>query len=177
MLLVSAMRRLDIPRRLFAQPRAQSGAYALEYALVFPLFFLLTYGALALAIVMFIRVDLQHAAEEGARAALRYQTSAGARLTSAVTEARMQTKWMPVAPTVVADICAAGAICAPTSTPSAPGASCGNTLDTACRIMVVASYNYAANPVVPSLPGFGLILPATLSANASVLVDAKTLNP
>lgn len=160
-----------------ARWQAQRGAYAVEYAFVFPVFFLLVYGALALAVVMFMRLDLQYAAEEGARVALRYQPSAATRLQKAVTEAKSRTAWMPVSPTVFADICAPGATCQPTATPSAPITACGDTLATACRIVVVASYNYAAHPVLPSLPGFGLILPATLTANATVLVDAKTLTP
>lgn len=156
---------------------SQSGAYAVEYALLFPVFFVLIYGALSLIIVMFMRLDLQYAAEEGARAALRYQPLTASRLQSAVTEATQRTAWMPGPRTVVADFCASGATCQPTSTPSAPSPNCGDTLAAACRVIVVASYNYAAYPVIPSLPGFGLILPTVLSANATVLIDAKTLNP
>jgi len=160
-----------------SRARRQRGVYAVEYALVFPFFFLLVYGALALSIVMFMRIDLQHAAEEGARAALRYQPSVGTRLQKAVTTTTQLTAWMPGPRTVVADICAAGASCQPTVTPASPSPSCGDTLDAACRLMVVASYDYASHPVVPSLPGFGLLLPSVLSANASVLIDRKTLSP
>ncbi len=156
----------------------QHGAYAIEYAMAFPFFFLVVYGALALIVVLFMRFDLQHAAEEGARAALRYQPTAGSRLQQAVSVVNTNTSWMPGPRSVAVDICPAGAVCEPTSTPATPNtANCGDTLATACQIMVVASYNYAANPIIPQIPGFGLLLPTVLQANASVLVDAKTLSP
>ena len=122
-------------------------------------------------------VGAPHGAEEGARAALRYQPTAGARLQSAVAVTTQNTSWMPGPRTVVADLCAAGANCAPTATPASPSAVCGNTIDSACQIMVVASYNYAAHPVIPQIPGLGFLLPTMLQASATVLVDAKTLSP
>lgn len=157
--------------------RRQRGAYALEYGLVFPFLFLVIYGSLAFAVVMFMRIDLQHAAEEGARAALQYRPTAGARLQQAVTVANQRTSWMPGPRTVVADLCAGGVSCEPTSTPASPTAVCGDTVSTACQLTVVASYNYAANPIVPPLPGLGFLLPSLLQASATVLVDAKTLAP
>lgn len=155
--------------------KAQRGVYALEFALVLPVFFLVLYAVLAFAFVFFVRMNLQYAAEEGVRAALRYQTSQGARLQQAVTVTKSRTSWMPAVPDVVADICFQGSACEPTSTPMAPAVACGSTLASACQIVVVASYNYAAHPLLPALPGLGLVLPATLRATAAVLVDDKTL--
>lgn len=157
--------------------RRQGGAYALEYGLVFPFLFLVIYGSLAFAVVMFMRIDLQYAAEEGARAALQYRPTAGARLQQAVTVANARTSWMPGPRTVVADLCAGGLSCEPTSTPVAPTTVCGDTVTTACQLTVVASYNYAAHPIVPPLPGLGFLLPGVLRASATVLVDGKTLAP
>ncbi len=155
----------------------QRGAYAVEFALVFPVFFLVAYGVLAFALVFFMRMNLQHAAEEGARAALQYQTTHGARLQRAVSVTHSQTNWMPVLPSVVADICPINSGCEPTSTPATPATSCGDTMTTACQIVVVATYDYATHPLIPALPGFGLLLPNTLRAVAGVLADSRTLKP
>jgi Flp pilus assembly protein TadG len=155
----------------------QRGAYAVEFALIFPVFFAVAYGVLAFALVFFMRMNLQQAAEEGARAALQYQTTHGARLQRAVSVAHSQTSWMPVPPSVVADICLINSGCQPTSTPAAPATSCGDTVAAACQIVVVATYDYATHPLIPALPGFGLLLPNTLRAVAAVLVDGRTLKP
>ena len=48
----------------------QQGAYALEFALVFPLLFLFMYGLLTFGLIMTAQQSLNFAAESGARAAL-----------------------------------------------------------------------------------------------------------
>lgn len=50
----------------------QDGATAIEFALVLPIMFVLFYGALTYGLIFLMRMSLQHAAEDGARAALRY---------------------------------------------------------------------------------------------------------
>ncbi|MES3009480.1 MAG: TadE/TadG family type IV pilus assembly protein [Pseudomonadota bacterium] len=171
------MNTVHIRRREHSKCWQQSGVYAIEFALVFPVFFLLAYGVLAFALVFFMRLNLQHATEEGARAALQYQTTQSARLQRAVTVTQSQTSWMPVLPVVVADICPINSGCQPTSTPGAPAIACGDTMSEACQIVVVANYDYAANPLIPELLGLGLLLPNTLRAVAAVLVDGRTLKP
>lgn len=64
-----------MPRRA---PRAasQRGVYAIEYAFVFLLFFGLIYSIVSYSVVFTFRFGLQNAAEDGARAGLRYQAGA-----------------------------------------------------------------------------------------------------
>lgn len=50
--------------------RRQRGAAALEFGLVFPLFFVLFYGIVAYSLIMTLEQSLTHAAAEGARAAV-----------------------------------------------------------------------------------------------------------
>lgn len=58
-------------KRLFKlQPRLQKGAAAIEFALLFLLFFTLFYAMVNYAIVMWMQSAFVHAAEEGARAAI-----------------------------------------------------------------------------------------------------------
>lgn len=48
----------------------QTGAAAIEFALLFTLFFVVFYALVSYAIVMLLQQGLEHAAEEGARAAI-----------------------------------------------------------------------------------------------------------
>lgn len=66
---------MDSSPRLRNRNRAhgQRGAYAVEFALVFLISFSLLYGVIAYGMLFAFRLGLQNAAEEGARAALRYQ--------------------------------------------------------------------------------------------------------
>ncbi len=50
--------------------RRQRGAAAIEFALAFPLFFVLFYGIVAYSLIMTLEQSLTHAAAEGARAAV-----------------------------------------------------------------------------------------------------------
>lgn len=54
----------------------QKGAAAIEFALVFPLFFILFYGIVAYSLVMTLDQSLTHAAAEGARAAVAVDPAA-----------------------------------------------------------------------------------------------------
>ncbi len=157
----------------------QHGAYAVEYALVFPVLFVLVYGALSLAVVMTMRMSLQHAAEEGARAALRFNVAIDGRRQAVSTVAQSQTSWMPGPRAVSSAVCLLGSECVPvaTATPLTIPPTCGNEIGTACQVVVAVSYDYAAHPIFPSLPGLGFLLPNSLQGRASVLVDGNTLVP
>jgi Flp pilus assembly protein TadG len=50
--------------------RSQSGAAAIEFALLFVLFFVVFYALVSYGMAMMLKESFQHAAEEGARAAL-----------------------------------------------------------------------------------------------------------
>lgn len=162
-----------------ARQARQRGAYAVEYALVFPIFFVLVYGALSLAVVMTMRMSLQHAAEEGARAALRYSVQLDGRRQAVNTVVQSQTNWMPGPREVSSAVCVLGGECEPVATaaPIVVPPVCGNEVNTACQVVVAVRYDYASSPVFPALPGLGFLLPNSLQGRASVLVDGNTLSP
>jgi Flp pilus assembly protein TadG len=121
----------DINRR-----RRQRGATALEFAFVLPILFLLFYGALTFGLILLMRMSLQHAAEDGARAALRWpeqscedalgrlcsseedrQHQIAQRLQAAYTTTADQTQWMqlragPTALSITSRVCRVGLDCA-----------------------------------------------------------------
>lgn len=160
--------------RLATPPHArtrsrQHGAYAVEFALVFPIFFIVVYALLSYGIVFAIRIGMQNAAEDGARAGLRYcGTQISCRQAAATAVAQNQMSWLANI-TVTAKTCPIGVDCAIGTSPT-----CGSTLEQRCQIVVMVNYDYAAHPIAPSLPGLGFLLPAQLQGRASVLVvDGK----
>lgn len=126
------MRLQTLIRRVHAR-RAQAGATAVEFALVFPVFFLLFYGLLTYGLIFLMRMGLQHAAEEGARAALIFPAQScqawnrnvpcsaeqsvefqiASRMSSAYARAAEQAGWMNgwQPPQVDVRICASGVDC------------------------------------------------------------------
>jgi Flp pilus assembly protein TadG len=165
---------MAMPRQTLRAHR-QRGAYAVEFAIVFPLFFAVFYAVLSYGIVFSLRLGLQNAAEEGARAGLRYQVTEGsqlpARIQAAQTKSSALVTWLPTPPTVSAQVCQTGSACVEGSIPSV----CSVNLDQSCTLTVTVSYNYAQQPVAPSLPGFGIFMPDALVGQASILLDGRAL--
>lgn len=129
----------------------QRGVAAIEFALVFPVFFLLLYGIINYAMIFVAQQSLTLAAEEGARAALRY--TAGDRGAVACATVTPLVSWLSHAtcPQPVTAACAA--------------------ISTAQCITVRVTYPYSQYPLVPSLPGMSAALPTTLGSSATVQID------
>jgi Flp pilus assembly protein TadG len=135
--------------------RRQRGAAALEFGLVFPLFFILFYGIVAYSLIMTLEQSLTHAAAEGARAAVAVDPAAFD------DETAYKTK--------IDDISCA-AVSQALDWLSAP-LDCTTAIQSD-TVTVTLTYPYASDPLVPVLnfPGFGKIpdIPDSLVARASV---------
>lgn len=164
--------------RALPSPRRQRGIYALEYALVFPLVFVVLYAILSYGILFTIRLGMQNAAEEGARAALRYQTVVDTTVcaTQQLACRKLAAKkvaesgiagWLSAA-TVDAKVCLVDSDDGCTSSGAIPG--CGSTLAARCQMIVTVNYDYEAHPLAPSLPGFGFLMPSKIQGRASMLM-------
>ena len=132
------------PRRRLLR-RNQSGAAAVEFALVVGLFVFILYGLIAFGMILATKQRITNAAAEGARAAVGQTTDAAA-ITAAT--ARVLAAGLP-----------AGAY-----TPTYTTAPCGPNQ---C-ITVTVTYNLDSNPVVPPAPGLGLVTPKKISSSAVV---------
>nr|WP_250494552.1 MULTISPECIES: TadE family protein [unclassified Caballeronia] len=140
--------------------RNQRGNVAVEFAIVFPLFFLIFYAIVTYSLVFVAQQSLTLAAEEGARAALRYQANATSiddalarRGSAACQTAQGLSNWL-----------AGLAQCTATPAPC--------TYDGSLRcIQVTLAYAYAQKPLVPTLPLIGLALPDSLVARAMVQLN------
>lgn len=167
----------------------QAGATAVEFGLVLPIFLLLFYGILSYGLIFLMRLGLQHAAEDGVRAGLHQQVVAHplnstaaqkralqlqARVAWAKSVAAQQASWMNgwATPVVKANVCLNNVECVPTSA-AAVYPDCSPT--TSCQIVISLHYNYGAHPVIPKLPGFGLVLPSYLEGRGRALVDGRAL--
>jgi len=134
----------------------QSGVAAVEFALVFPVVFLLVYGLITWALILLAQQTLTLAVGEGARAALRYSTSPVTAACSAVNSA---TTWL-------------GTTACATSTPTATACP---YLSTQSCLTVTASYDYSSKPLVPTLPFLNLVLPAKLTASTIVQLEPDAI--
>lgn len=163
-----------------AHNRRQRGAYAIEFAIVFPIFFLLVYAILTYGLIFAAQQSLNFAAESAARSALQWQpgdaaTGRVARMELAHARATELTRWVGQMAGVgqlqiqVCDqqmmsglgdhqeLCTAINATADQPTPSI--------------IEVVVRYPYSDAPLVPMLGPdalFRILVPAALYGRASV---------
>ena len=162
--------------------RRQSGVYALEWAFVFPVFFLLLYAVISYGLTFLVRESMQHAVEEGVRAALRYpvgiaQPNWDDRRQAAVSAAESRLDWLPVALRPVANSVAftvcplSNSACNP-QTPLNTSLQCD--VEQPCLVlMTYAIENYPSKAMTPAI--MDVLLPARLQAFASILVDRRLL--
>lgn len=152
----------------------QAGVYALEYALVFPIFFLILYAVLGYGLLFTVRLSLQNAAEEGARAALKYQVTRAERLDHAEAEAKKYLTWLSSsALNVSVQICTLSSVrdangtCLPVSE-----LDCASSAkDDICSVEVSVRYDYEGYALAPNIPGLNLFYPSILIGRSSVLLE------
>ena len=156
-----------------ALPRLNSrrnarGIYALEFGFVFLIFFALLYATICYGVLLTLRSGLQHAAEEGARAGLRYQKVASGsqlplrRAKAAEVAALRVGGWFAAAPVVVAQICQP-------ETGNCVTPVCNATWAGRCQIVV----NVTASGLNEMMPLFHFAMPDTLTGRASMLLDGR----
>lgn len=150
-----------------ARRAARRGSAAIEFAIVFPVFFFVLYAIVTYSMVFLTQQSLTAAAEEGARAALVWQQagSAGgalsARAQQACARATSVVSWLPVAATC-------------TNAISTAPAGCSNNAEMDC-IQVTLTYAYGTSPLVPLLPLLDLVVPQSLVGRATVQIDPENL--
>lgn len=147
-------------------PRCQRGVYAIEFAVVFMTFFSILYAVICYGMLFAFRIGLQNAAEDGARAALQYQSSLEDRKKRAADVATFQSDWMPqvVKPTVSAQICRVEGVnqCSPTN--------CGPLWSQRCQVEVLVQANNLGSLLLP-LPSFAV--PTEIAGKASMLLELR----
>ncbi|MDQ0606125.1 Flp pilus assembly protein TadG [Variovorax sp. W1I1] len=148
--------------------RFQRGVYAIEFAFVFLIFFAVLYGIISYGVLLTFRMGLQNAAEDGARAALRYKPTSPERASVAVQVATQRSLWMPAAVKpldVTAQCSVAGGVAGPCSTDTCASNA---SWDQRCRIIVTVKAQ-GMELVLP--PMFSMVLPSQIAGQASMLLD------
>ena len=153
--------------------RTDNGSAAVEFALMAPLLLLLVFGIIAYGYMLSFRQALSQGATEGARAAAvsAYPTPAQ-KVTDAVSGVndalasygvRCDLPVGATSGTLQRDGAAVGS-CAVTP------AACVNNSHASC-VSVQVTYDYDGHPLVPELPGLGVVMPDSLSYTAVAQVD------
>lgn len=151
----------------------QRGVAAIEFALIFPVFFMLLYGIITYGVIFLAQQSIALAAEEGARAALRYS--------SATNPAQRGVVGCNVATGLVSWLgkdAQNNSIATCTSTVPGPctlpgGASAFPAGVTSQCITVKVFYPYGSKPLVPLLLGpiMNVAIPTVLASAATVQID------
>jgi Flp pilus assembly protein TadG len=143
---------------VIARRRASRGVAAIEFAVVVPVLLFLMLGIVYYGVIFGMQQVLTLAAEEGARAALRYQTTNAQRVAAAYTTVTS------VLPTFLT-----GRV--QTNQSSTPLVKCQNVAGMQCLSVVltmpVTTGNTPLLPAIPLLPA-----PATLTGSAVVQLVA-----
>lgn len=150
--------------------RRQRGVYAIEFAFVFVIVFTLLYAVICYGFLLTARMGLQNAAEEGARAGLRYQVNLAAKKTEAGNVATQRASWLPDAMkknlSVQATVCMAG------EDDCSKSPTCGQEWSRRCQMVVTVTVSDVGK-LLPPLPGFAL--PDQISGKANMLLDGRSL--
>jgi len=148
--------------------RRQAGNYAIEFAIVFVILFAMLYAIVCYGILFTARFSLQNAAEDGARAAVGYQTSWTARKAAAegLTRARVP-NWLTIASDgVVAKRCQVQS----NASSNCDTPVCGVAWEQRCQIVVTITATQFRS-LLPPLPSFAV--PDSIVGQASMLLDGR----
>ncbi|WP_322084013.1 TadE family protein [Burkholderia sp. BCC1972] len=148
------MKRLNQPQGR----RRQRGATAVEFAIVFPLFFMIFYAILSFGMIFLIQQSLTLAASEGARAGLNYAPTLAARVTNAATAAQNVLGWLNISPPQVA----------------APQCSYDTTNPPTLYCLTV-TVSYSPEAWVTTMPFLGAIITQPLTGTAVVQIPQSIL--
>lgn len=141
----------------------QKGAAAIEFAVIFPIFFLIFYAIVTYGLIFAAQQTMTLAAAEGARAAVRYQKAdtpaarQSLRVAAACDMANQSLTWLMKAGGQTT-IPAAGVCGTGTTQVEATPVTCSGLSGVTC-VQVLVTYNYAAAPLIPRLFGSLLSLP------------------
>lgn len=157
-------------RLLAKSRRSQRGVYAIEFAFVFLIVFALLYATICYGFLLTARLGLQNAAEDGARAGLRYQVSLDARKAAAGQVATQRASWLPDA--VKKNLSVQATVCMAAADDCLQAATCGADWNSRCQMVVTVTV-MDIGKVLPPLPAF--VLPDQIAGKASMLLDGRSL--
>ena len=161
--------------------RKQKGAAAIEFVIIFPIFFLIFYAIVTYGLIFAAQQTITLAASEGARAAVRYQTGKDdatrqtARIAAACDMSNQALAWLrktSAGQAAAQGVCATGI----TSTVvTADRALCSNLTGVTC-IKVLVTYDYDKAPLIPKLLGPLMSLPTPKSLQGQAVAQISLID-
>lgn len=151
-----------------AAARTERGAAAIEFALVANLLLLLVMGIISYGYMLSFRQGLSQGAAEGARAAAVLATAVTAPQKSAAAKAAVSEALSSYGVSCDGVNLKNGTTSVGTCTTSV--ATCANDATAQCATVTV-DYLYRDNPLVPTFPGLGLLVPEHLRYSAVAKVS------
>lgn len=154
----------------------ESGVAAVEFALIAPIFIALVLGIISYGYMLSFRQGMSQAAAEGARvfavAPSVPVTTTGTLSTkdAAIAAINRSLSSYGVTCTAAGGLTRGGASAGTCTVPSTSSA-CANNAAAKC-VKVEIRYSYRANPLIPSFPGLGIVLPETLAYDTTVQVNS-----
>ncbi|WP_027017257.1 TadE/TadG family type IV pilus assembly protein [Comamonas composti] len=162
------------PRHSPPSPQGrQRGVYALEWAIIFPVFFALLYAIISFGLAFLVRESAQWAAEDGVRATLQYQANWQLREVNAKQVVKDSLGWLPdgLRPDdsrISLKLCRLGddALCS-------PSLECSSHPDKLCMAHLQVFIPYDKQPLAPMpwIPGFAQLDAPEMAARASILIE------
>ncbi|AXK65349.1 TadE family protein [Burkholderia sp. IDO3] len=141
--------------------RRQRGATAVEFAMVFPLFFVIAYSIISFGMIFVIQQSLTLAASEGARAGLSYAPTMTARIANATTTTQNVLGWLNISPPeVVAPRCSYD----PSQPPNPPSLYC-----------LSVTVSYSPESWMTYIPLLGSVVNQPLTSTAIVQIPQSIL--
>ena len=142
--------------------RDERGAEMVEFAFVVVLLIALLYGIISYGLVLAAQSTITQAAADGARAGIVASPASGA-AAAAEKEASTDVGWMGQG------TCGANTVITCVATPE----QCPSNASNSC-LSVTVTYNYSESPLFPELPGFGVIMPSSLSSTNVLQLSTPT---
>jgi Flp pilus assembly protein TadG len=156
-----------------SRTRDQRGAAAVEFALISPVLLLLVFAVISYGYMLSFRQALSQGAAEGARAAAVSSFPTAADKEVAALEAINDALGVDAYGVTCGDTAVGSALKkgdVTVGTCSVTTAPCRNDVSQQC-VTVALDYHYEDHPMVPKVPGVGLVLPEHLTYEATVRVS------
>ena len=144
--------------------RGQKGAAAIEFAIIFPIFFIIFYAVVTYGLIFAAQQTITLAAAEGARAAVRYQSGSNevdrqnARIAAACDMSNQVLAWLMKTGSGQAGTSGSCATGTTKTVVTADNTLCSALNGVTC-IKVLVTYDYDKAPLVPKLLGPLMSLP------------------
>ncbi len=159
----------------------QNGAAAIEFAIIFPIFFLIFYAIVTYGLIFAAQQTITLAASEGARAAVRYQSGSSetarlaARTAAACDMSNQVLAWLRKTgsgQTGTSGVCATGIT---KTVVTEEKASCSGLSGITC-IKVLVTYDYDNAPLIPRLFGPLMSLPTPKSLQGQAVAQISLVD-